>query len=110
MKDNDVWDLVPLLEGVKPIGCKWIFKTKTDSKGDVKRYKACLVTKDFTQKKGIDYKETFPLVSSKDSFKTIMALVAHFILSYNSWHYYNKRFLRRQNVVTKYTTSSQINF
>ena len=22
MKDNDVWDLVPLLEGVKPIGCK----------------------------------------------------------------------------------------
>ena len=28
MKDNDVWDLVPLLERVKPIGCKWIFKTK----------------------------------------------------------------------------------
>ena len=22
MQDNDVWDLVPLLEGVKPIGCK----------------------------------------------------------------------------------------
>jgi len=27
MRDNDVWDLVELPEGVKPIGCKWIFKT-----------------------------------------------------------------------------------
>nr|KYP32674.1 hypothetical protein KK1_046577 [Cajanus cajan] len=31
MQDNDVWDLVELLEGVKPIGCTWIFKTKRDS-------------------------------------------------------------------------------
>ena len=28
MKDNDVWDLVVLPEGIKPIGNKWIFKTK----------------------------------------------------------------------------------
>jgi len=27
MQDNKVWELVPLLEGVKPIGCKWLFKT-----------------------------------------------------------------------------------
>ncbi|RVW14113.1 hypothetical protein CK203_099175 [Vitis vinifera] len=27
MKDNGVWDLVELPEGVKPIGYKWIFKT-----------------------------------------------------------------------------------
>ena len=33
-----------------------------------------------TQKEGIDYKETFSPVSSKDSFRTIMALVAHFDL------------------------------
>ncbi|RVW39847.1 Retrovirus-related Pol polyprotein from transposon TNT 1-94 [Vitis vinifera] len=45
MKDNGVWDLVELPEGVKPIGCKWIFKTKRDSKGNIVRYKALLVTK-----------------------------------------------------------------
>nr|KYP71451.1 Retrovirus-related Pol polyprotein from transposon TNT 1-94 [Cajanus cajan] len=58
MQDNDVWDLVELPEGVKPIGCKWIFKTKRDSKGSNERYKARLVSKGFTQKEGIDYKET----------------------------------------------------
>ena len=80
MKDNGIWDLVPLLESVKPIGCKWIFKTKRDSKGDVERNKARLVAKGYTQKEGIDYKETFSSVSLKDSFRTIMALVVHFDL------------------------------
>ena len=80
MKDNDIWDLIPLPQCIKPIGCKWIFKTKSDSKGDVERYKAYLATKGFTQKESIDYNETFSLVSSKDSFRTIMALVAYFDL------------------------------
>ena len=48
MKDNDVWELVELPSGVKPIGCKWIFKTKRDSQGRIERYKACLVAKSFT--------------------------------------------------------------
>ncbi|KAJ4719154.1 Retrovirus-related Pol polyprotein from transposon TNT 1-94 [Melia azedarach] len=80
MKDNDVWDLVPLLEGAKFICCKWIVKTKRDSKGVVERYKACLVAKGFTQKEGIDYKETFSPISSNDHFRIIMALVAYFNL------------------------------
>ncbi|RDX93178.1 hypothetical protein CR513_24598, partial [Mucuna pruriens] len=72
MQNNGVWDLVELLEGVKPIDCKWIFKTKKDFKGNIERYKARLDAKGFTQKEGIDYKETF--------FRTVMALVAHFDL------------------------------
>ena len=80
MHDNDVWDLVQLPKGLKPIGCKWIFKTKRDSKGNTKRYKARLVAKGFTQREGIYYNETFSPISSKDSFRIIMALVAHFDL------------------------------
>ena len=80
MKYNHVWDLVKLPEGAKPIGCKWIYKTKKDSKGNIERYKACLVAKCFTQKEEIDYKETFSLVSMKDSFRIIMELVAHYDL------------------------------
>ena len=80
LQDNDVWDLVPLLKGVKPIGCKWIFKTKRDLKGDVERYKTCLVAKGFTQKEDIDFKETFSPISTKNSFRVVMALVAYFVL------------------------------
>jgi Reverse transcriptase (RNA-dependent DNA polymerase) len=58
MYDNNVWDIVPLPEGVKPIGCKWIFKTKNDSEGNVERYKTQLVAKGFTQKEGIDFSDT----------------------------------------------------
>ncbi|RVW75477.1 Retrovirus-related Pol polyprotein from transposon TNT 1-94 [Vitis vinifera] len=57
-----------------------IQNTKRDSKGNIVRYKSRLVAKGFTQKKGIDYKETFSPVSSKDSFRIIMALVAHYYL------------------------------
>ena len=45
MYDNKVWDIVPLPKGLKPVGCKWIFKTKKDSEGNVERYKARLVAK-----------------------------------------------------------------
>ncbi|RDX67606.1 hypothetical protein CR513_53500, partial [Mucuna pruriens] len=51
-----------------------IFKTKKDCMGNIERYKAHQVAKDFTQKEGIDYKETFSPVSSKDYFRTIMTL------------------------------------
>ena len=42
---NEVWNLVELLDGEKSIGCKWVFKTKNDSLGNIERYKARLVAK-----------------------------------------------------------------
>ena len=53
---------------------------KCDSKGNIERFKARLVAKDFTQTEGIDYNETSSPVSCKDSFRIIMALVAHYDL------------------------------
>ncbi|XP_062089656.1 uncharacterized mitochondrial protein AtMg00820-like [Humulus lupulus] len=85
MQDNKVWELVPLPDDAKPISCKWIFKTKRGANGNVERYKARLVAKGYTHKEGIDYTGTFSPVSSKDSFRTIMALVAHLDLELHNW-------------------------
>ena len=80
MDDDNVWEMTELPKDSKRVGCKWVFKTKRDSKGNVERYKARLVAKGYTQKDGIDYKETFSPVSRKDSLRIVMALVAHFDL------------------------------
>lgn len=66
--------------GAKTVGCKCVYKTKRDSTENIERYMARLVAKGFAQGEGIDYNETFSLVSIKDSFRIIMALVAHYDL------------------------------
>ena len=45
MKINGVWNLETIPKGAKTIGCKWVYKTKHDSKGNMEIYKAPLVTK-----------------------------------------------------------------
>jgi len=51
MEHNGVWDLIELPKGCKRVGCKWIFKTKLNSHGNLEHYKARLVVKRFTQKR-----------------------------------------------------------
>ena len=57
-----------------------MFKTKRDAKGHLERYKERFVAKSYNQREGIDFKETFSLVSTKDSLCIIMAIVTHFDL------------------------------
>ena len=73
MNTNDVWDLEIIPKGAKTVGCKWVYKTKLDSQGNIERYKVRLVAKGFTQREWIDYNKTFSSVSYKDSFIIIMA-------------------------------------
>jgi hypothetical protein len=80
MSVNKVWDLERIPNGAKTVGYKCVYKMKCDSKGNVERFKARLVSKGFTQREEIDYNETFLPVSCKDSFRIIMALVAHYDL------------------------------
>ena len=78
MNVNIVWDMEIIPKGAKTVGCKWVYRTKLDSQRNIERYKTRLVAKSFTQREGIDYNETFSLVSCKVSFRIIMALVAHY--------------------------------
>jgi hypothetical protein len=47
--------LLIVLMGVKPVGCKWVFKKKLRPDGTIEKYKARLVAKGYTQKEGKDY-------------------------------------------------------
>ena len=58
------------------VGCKWIYKIKTHSDGSIERYKACLVTKGFTQEYGIYYEETFAPVARISYIRAILAVAA----------------------------------
>ena len=47
MNENQVRTLVDLPNDRKAIGCKWVFKKKTDADGNVTIYKARLIAKGF---------------------------------------------------------------
>ena len=47
MHDNQVWNLVDPIDGVRPVECKWIFKKKLNMDGNVHILKARLVAKGF---------------------------------------------------------------
>ena len=74
VQENDVWELVDLPEGRKPVGSKWVFKAKTNADGHIERYKARLVAQGFSQKFGSDYDETFSPVVRLESVRTLIAM------------------------------------
>ena len=68
---------------MKLIECKWIFKRKTDTDGNVTIHKARLVAKGFRQVQGVDYDETFSPVAMLKSVWILLAIAAYF--EYEIW-------------------------
>jgi hypothetical protein len=70
---NQVWVLVDPPLGCKPIGTKWVWKNKEGEKGEVVRIKSRLVTRGYSQKEGIDYKDIFAHIARLEAFRIILA-------------------------------------
>ena len=78
MHQNQVWYLVNPLEGIVPIGCKWIFMKKIGADGQIDTFKARLVAKGYHQRQGVDYDKTFSLVGMIKSIMILLAIAAHY--------------------------------
>ena len=66
---NDIWTVVPRLEGELIIGTKWIFCNKTYEKGNVISNKAHLVAQGYSQMEGVDFDESFSPIASMESLE-----------------------------------------
>ncbi|KAG8499759.1 hypothetical protein CXB51_006518 [Gossypium anomalum] len=71
---NSTWELHPLLPGRKAIGCKWLFKVKTNPDGTVARRKARLVAKGCSQVPGCNFTETFSPVVKPTTIRIILSI------------------------------------
>ena len=80
---NKVWEIIVAPEGIKPIGCKWIYKKKKGVDGKVETYKARLVAKGYNQIEGLDHKESFLPVAMHKSIRALLAIVCHY--DYEIW-------------------------
>jgi transposase InsO family protein len=75
---------VPLDElpvGKQAIPTKWVFDLKTDSHGNIERYKARLVVKGFHQVYGIDFEDTFAPTVQTASINFLLAFSAEHMLA-----------------------------
>ncbi|GJU85435.1 putative ribonuclease H-like domain-containing protein [Tanacetum coccineum] len=72
-KLQEVWTLVDLPNGKRPIGTKWVYRNKKDEKGIVIKDKARLVAQGYTQEEGIDYDEVFATVARIKAIRLFLA-------------------------------------
>ncbi|GJR00274.1 retrovirus-related pol polyprotein from transposon TNT 1-94 [Tanacetum coccineum] len=73
---NHTWELVDLPTGCKPLGYKWIFKKKMKADGTIAKHKARLVIKEFRQREGLDYFDTYSPVTRITSTRMVLAIAA----------------------------------
>ncbi|GKA47028.1 calcineurin B-like protein 4 [Tanacetum coccineum] len=65
-----------LLSRCKPLGYKWIFKKKMKADGTIAKHRARLVIKEFRQREGLDYYNTYYPVTRITSTRMVLAIAA----------------------------------
>jgi len=71
-----VWELVDR-PNCNVISCRWVFKTKRDTEGNIVRHRARLVARGYTQKHGVDYFATYAPVCDTTTIRLLFAYAAH---------------------------------
>jgi hypothetical protein len=76
LQANKTWkEVMPPYEA-NIISSRWVFAIKYAENGGIEKFKARLVARDFSQRQGIDYQDTFAPTMRMDSLRVLLALVA----------------------------------
>nr|GEY30088.1 retrovirus-related Pol polyprotein from transposon TNT 1-94 [Tanacetum cinerariifolium] len=73
----DVWELVSLPDGIKPLTLKWLFKNKHDEEYTVIGNKTHPVVRGYRQEEGIDFEESFAPFVRMEAIRIFLAYAAH---------------------------------
>ena len=73
---NDVWDVVPRLEGNSIVTSKSIYKIRHVADGSIEKHKVRFMARGFSHKEGIYYEETFAPVTRYTSIRSVLSLAA----------------------------------
>ena len=73
---NGTQKITTFSKGYKAIDVKQVYKTKRNVKGEIKRHKARLIAKAYSQKAGIEYDEVFTSVARFETIRLIISLAA----------------------------------
>jgi ATP-binding cassette subfamily B (MDR/TAP) protein 1 len=73
---NHTYELVKLPKGKKVLKNKWVYRIKQEEHTSHPRYKARLVVKGFSQRKGIDFGKIFSPVVKMTSIRMILGMAA----------------------------------
>ncbi|GJX52528.1 putative RNA-directed DNA polymerase [Tanacetum coccineum] len=76
LHENNTFKLVKLPKDKRALKNKWVYKLKTEEHTSRPRYKARLVVKGFSQKRGIDFDEIFSPVVKMGSIRVVLGLAA----------------------------------
>jgi hypothetical protein len=68
---NNVYEVVPIPDGVVPITSKPGLEIKLNAAGQIERYKVHIVARGFTQRAGVDYQDVFAPVANLESIRII---------------------------------------
>ncbi|KAE8243175.1 hypothetical protein A4X03_0g7847 [Tilletia caries] len=74
LTEMGTWVLVEPRSGHNIVGSRWVYKLKLDRDGNAARYKARLVAQGFTQREGIDFKETFAPVARLVTVRLVISV------------------------------------
>lgn len=81
LENNHTWKNILKPKDKHIVDCKWLYKVKNLHNGCIKRYKARLVVRAFTQTYGLNYFETYVPVAKMTTVRVLTVITV-----YHNWN------------------------